>query len=99
MSETDSLNESHAIAKLTESYKFDLEKKEHKEILKNLVKIAEKRIDNEPVMASSNNSHSRRMALIGVMAAVVTVSFALWLNHLNHIQNVQLQEMKITRQK
>lgn len=90
-------SDAFAIATLVDSYKFDLDKKEHKEVLKSLVKIAEKRVESVPTEKKQHDSHNRLMALIGVLAAVVTISFMIWVNHLNHNENVQLEEQRITQ--
>jgi len=88
-------SEIKALAGLTDSYKFDIEKKSHRDVLKNMVKLAEQKIENDPKMAELYGKRENRNYLIGVLALVVTLSILIGLNFYNHKANVDLDKVKV----
>lgn len=87
-----------ALAKVLESsYDFDLKSAANREAFKSVVKLADKQLDQQPVIAESVQNHNRKSLWIGVVAIVVTITFLIWVNHLNHQKNVELEKQRIVQ--
>lgn len=84
---------------LEKSYGFDLKQQSNREAFKSVTKLAEKQLDQQPLIAKSVQSHHRKSLWIGVVALVVTATFLIWVNHLNHQKNIELEKARIQQVK
>lgn len=94
----DDNNEVVAIAEFVSRYSTDLAKAPTRETFKAMVKLAERKMDQAPILERTKSEGDRRLLNVIIWSLAITVSLAIVVNAYNHKQSLNIEKDKITAQ-
>ena len=93
------MTKDNAIAELADNLHFDPSKPAQRALLKAVVDVEKRKVDNDVVIAKSVQRHNQKMFIIAIGAMIVTFSFAVWVNHLNHQDSIKLRGQELVQKR